>query len=140
MSEVIESAEDYFSEASPEDVVSAYLFGSHARGTAHRESDVDVGVVLDREQLPDRSARSRRGIRLTSDLIAALHENDVQVVILNDAPPELAARAVTEGGRLYCRDEEEDRVFVRDVLLRHADLKPFLERMRRIKLKALSSS
>ena len=28
------------------DVVSAHLFGSQARGRAHRESDVDVGVLL----------------------------------------------------------------------------------------------
>ena len=137
---VARSAEGYFSQTSPEDVVSAYLFGSHARGTAHRESDVDVGVVLDRERLPGRPDRSRRANRLASELIAALHENEVQVVVLNDAPPELVAKAVTEGRRLYCRDEEEDRIFVRDVLLRHADLKPFLERMRRIKLEALRSS
>jgi predicted nucleotidyltransferase len=32
------------------EVVAAYLFGSHASGRAHRESDVDVGVLLDRAQ------------------------------------------------------------------------------------------
>lgn len=137
MSTVLQDAEDYFSETSPEDVVSVYLFGSHARGTTHRESDVDVGVVLDRKRLPDRSDRSRRAVRLGSELIAALHRNDVQVVVLNDAPPELAAKAVSEGQRIHCADEEADRIFVRDVLLRHADLKPFLARMRRIKLSAL---
>lgn len=30
------------------DVVSAYLFGSHAEIRAHRDSDVDVAVLLDR--------------------------------------------------------------------------------------------
>ena len=29
-------------------VVAVYLFGSHAAGRAHRESDVDIGVLLDR--------------------------------------------------------------------------------------------
>lgn len=135
--EIVRNTERFFSESSPEDVVSAYLFGSHAREEAHRESDVDVGVVLDRDRIPTRFERSRRATRLASELIAALHQNDVQVVALNDAAPELAAKALTEGRRLYCRDEEEDRVFARDVLLRHADLKPFLDRMRRIKLEAL---
>jgi predicted nucleotidyltransferase len=37
----------FFAAASPSGVVSAYLFGSHAAGRAHRESDVDVGVLLD---------------------------------------------------------------------------------------------
>ena len=30
-------------------VTSAYLFGSMANGRAHRESDVDVGLLLDRK-------------------------------------------------------------------------------------------
>lgn len=137
VSTVLQGAEDYFSETSREGVVSAYLFGSHARGTPHRESDVDIGVVLDRTRLPNRSDRSRRAVRLDSELIAALHRNDVQVVVLNDAPPELAAKAVSEGHRIHCADEEADRIFVRDVLIRHADLKPFLARMRRIKLSVL---
>lgn len=34
---MLQDTEDYFSMTSPEDVVSAYLFGSHVRGTAHRE-------------------------------------------------------------------------------------------------------
>lgn len=64
---------------------------------------------------------------------------DVQVVVLNDATPELAAKAVSEGRQLYCRDEEADRIFVRDALLRHADLRPFLDRMRRIWITIASS-
>lgn len=138
METALQAAKRHFSNASPEDVVSSYLFGSHALGRAHGDSDVDVGVVFDAARLPDRSARSHRAVRLGSELIAALHRNDVQVVVLNDAPPELAAKAVSEGRRLYCRDEEADRIFVRDVLLRHADLRPYLDRMRRIKLSALA--
>lgn len=137
MDTVLEGTKRFFAETRPHDVVSAYLFGSHARGTDHRESDVDVGVFLDRDRTPDPAARSRRAVRLASELIGALHENDVQVIALNDAPPELVAVAVSAGRRVYCRDAEADRIFVRDVLLRHADLRPFLDRMRRIKLAAL---
>src|SRR5438445_8007932 len=34
-------------------VISAYLFGSHAEERAHRESDIDVAVLLDRKDYPD---------------------------------------------------------------------------------------
>jgi hypothetical protein len=44
-----------------EGVVSAYLFGSHAEARAHRESDVDVGVLLDRRAFPSARTASRRG-------------------------------------------------------------------------------
>ena len=45
-------------------VISAYLFGRHAAGTAHRESDVDVGVLLDWRAFPDAAARFDERVRL----------------------------------------------------------------------------
>jgi predicted nucleotidyltransferase len=53
-------------------VVSAYLFGSHAEDRAHRESDVDVGVVLDRRALPGPRDRFEAALRLSAHLQAAL--------------------------------------------------------------------
>jgi predicted nucleotidyltransferase len=35
--------------AATDGVISAYLFGNFAAGREHRESDVDVGVLLDRD-------------------------------------------------------------------------------------------
>jgi hypothetical protein len=60
------------------------------------------------------------------------------VVVLNDAPPLLSRRIVTERRRVFCSDEEGDHAFVRDIQLRAADVQPFLERMQRLKLEALS--
>lgn len=127
----------YFRDHRPAGVTSVYLYGSHARREPHAETDVDVGLVLDRTMLPDRPARGRLALRLASDLIAATHANEVQVVALNDVSPELAAVVLREGERLYCADEVGDRDFVRTVLLRAADLRPFLERTRETKLRAL---
>lgn len=126
----------YFRESSIPGLVSVYLFGSVARGTAHRESDVDVGVLLDRALHPDHATRSDLRIDLTSALIHVVGRNAVDVVILNDAPPELG-RKIVRGERVFCGDAAADHAFVRDVQLRAADLAPFLRRMRRIKLEAL---
>jgi len=119
-------------------LVSAYLFGSHAEGRAHRESDVDLGVLLDRRAHSTREARFDERVRLTAWTIGALHRNAVDVVVLNDVPPGLARHIVTTGRRVFCRDPEVDHAFVRDVQLRTADLAPFLRRARRIKLDALA--
>jgi predicted nucleotidyltransferase len=118
-------------------VVSAYLFGSHAEKRAHRESDVDVGVLLPYHRYPTRDDRFDVRVRLGSRLIGALHENEVDLVILNDVPPPLGRRIVTEGLRVYCSDTSDDLAFQTQVQLRAADLQPFLERMRAIKLEAL---
>jgi predicted nucleotidyltransferase len=138
MGTVALQVQGYFEAARPVGVAAAYLFGSHARGTAHRESDVDVAVLLDHGVFPERGARAREAVRLCTELVAAAHANRVDVVVLNDAPPELAAAVVSRGRRLYCPDEAADHAFVRTALLRHGDIRPFLERMRRVKLRALS--
>jgi predicted nucleotidyltransferase len=119
-------------------VVSVYLFGSHAEDRAHRESDVDIGVLFDRNVLPGARDRFEAGLQLSSRLQSALDTRDVDVVVLNDTPPGLGRRVVSRGRRLVCLDEEADHAFVRDVQLRAADLEPFLQRARRVKLEALA--
>lgn len=107
-------------------VVSAYLFGSVAEGRAHRESDVDVGVLLDRVAFPSAADRMEVRVTLGSELVDVLDTNDVDLVILNDAPPELGRAIVTRGRRVHCADAEADHAYVRDVQLRAADLAPWL--------------
>ena len=118
-------------------VVSAYLFGSVAHGRAHRESDLDVGVLLDWVAYPGARDRFEARLRLTTQLGAATRRNDVDLVILNDAPPHLARAIVTTGRRVFCANSEADHAFVRTIMLRAADLEPFLRRARRVKLRAL---
>jgi uncharacterized protein len=124
--------------AAAEGVVSAYLFGSHAEGRAHRESDFDVGVLFDRRSSPTARDRFEAGIRVSGHLQSALGTQRVDLVVLNDAPPGLGRHVVSRGRRLVCSDEEADHAFVRDVLLRAADLEPFLRRTRGLKLEALA--
>jgi predicted nucleotidyltransferase len=117
-------------------IASAYLFGSLAEGRQHRESDADVGVLLDRRRYATRAARFDVRLRLTAPLQSALRR-DVDVVILNDAPPQLARRILTRGRRIVMVDPDLDRTFLRTTLSRAADLEPFLRRARRTKLEAL---
>ncbi|MGH7860107.1 MAG: type VII toxin-antitoxin system MntA family adenylyltransferase antitoxin [Candidatus Binatia bacterium] len=125
-------------QAPPAGVVSIYLFGSQAEGRAHRESDVDLAVLLDFDVYPTTRERFEERLRLSSRFAAGLGGLMADVVVLNDCPPGLARRAVTVGERIYCSDPELDHAFVRDAQLRAADLAPFLERMRRLKLEAIS--
>jgi predicted nucleotidyltransferase len=117
-------------------IASAYLFGSVAEGREHRESDIDIAVLFRREVLPTSADRFEKRLSLIAALSAAL-ERPVDLVSLNDAPPQFARRIVTEGKRLVRADEAVDHAFVRDVQLRAADLEPFLRRTRAIKLEGL---
>ena len=134
---VAERLRGYFRDSRDTAVVAAWLFGSHAESRAHLESDVDVGVLLDRRMVPSASQRFDVRVWLTSDLIHALGNNDVDLVVVNDAPPLLARRIIRTGMELFCRDRDLERDFRRDVQIRAADLAPFLERYRRMTLDAL---
>lgn len=137
IADISERLERYFREEGEHAIYSAYLFGSHAAGRFHRESDVDIAVLLDRSRLPSRRERADFATGLNADLVHVLGRNEVDLVVLNDVPPELGRAVVQKGVRVYCADSEADHVYVRDVQLRAADLAIFLDRMRAIKLERL---
>ena len=118
-------------------VISSYLFGSMANGRAHRESDVDIGLLLDRKVYRLPSDRFEARLRLTGRLGGAV-ARDVDLVVLNDAPPQLARHIITRGLRLTISNAAADHEFLRTVLSRAADLQPFLNSTRRLKLAAIA--
>jgi len=124
--------------ARPFGLVSAYLFGSHADGRAHLESDVDVGVLLNWDAFPTAKDRFEQRLRLAALLAIELATDRIDIVMLNDAPPGLGRRIVTQGRQVYRSDPELDHAYVRDVQLRAADLDPFLRRTRSVKLTRLA--
>ncbi|CAN5283595.1 hypothetical protein BH23GEM4_BH23GEM4_04820 [soil metagenome] len=128
---------EHFADSGEPGIASVYLFGSHASDRAHADSDVDVAVLADRDAYPTRRDRWELRVRLGSELGAVTGNDDVDVVVLNDAPPELGRAVVTHGIRVFCGDSEADHAYVRDVQLRAADLVPWLRRMRRLKLAAI---
>ncbi|MEO6195381.1 MAG: nucleotidyltransferase domain-containing protein [Thermoanaerobaculia bacterium] len=133
-----EALSQYFENHPDLGVASVYLFGSHAEGRAHRESDVDVGILLDWGRHPDSRERFEMRLRLGSDLISVVGCNEVDVVILNDAPPLLGRKIIYDGLRVYLGKPATDHAYVRDVQIRAADLEPWLNRWRKLKLEALA--
>jgi predicted nucleotidyltransferase len=111
-------------------VVSAYVFGSLVDGRANRQSDADLGVLLDRAVYPDEAVRFDAQLVLRSHLSPAAVGREVDLVVLNDAPP-LLGRRIVRGLQVYCASPAIDHAFHRDVQLRAADLEPFIRAMRR---------
>ncbi len=114
-------------EGAPAQVVAAYLFGSVARGTASQASDIDLGVLLAQ---PPASTLEGRLLDYEADLERHLGI-PVQVVILNDAPPDLAHRVLRDGVVVLERDRSARLRF--EVRTRNLffDLEPFLTRYRK---------
>jgi predicted nucleotidyltransferase len=112
--------------ARPE-VLEAYLFGSMARGRITPLSDVDVAVCLDRSLVPD--APYGYAATLSAGLGSTLGRSDVDVVILNEAPPLLYHRVLTGGIRVFSRDLPSTTTREGRALSRYCDFVPHLRRI-----------
>jgi hypothetical protein len=108
------------------DIQAAYIFGSVAQGRARPDSDIDVAVLLG-HHLPDARALRYR-LTLAGDLGAALHRNDVQLIILNDAPPLLAQRVLSRGVLVFQRSRAARVRFHVATARRYDDMLPTMER------------
>ena len=109
------------------EILEAYLFGSQARGDAHRQSDVDVAVYIDKS-LADEGHWGYRA-ELTTSLMDALGTNDVAVVVLNQAPPLLYHRVLRDGVLLVTRDLQATTTRAGYALSRYFDFLPQLDKM-----------
>ena len=109
------------------EVLEAYLFGSRARGDEHGSSDVDIAVYID-EARADHGAWGYTA-DLTTDLMGVLNTNDVDVVVLNQAPPLLYHRVLRDGIRLLSRDLEATTERAGVALSRYLDFVPQMQKM-----------
>lgn len=95
-------------------VISAWVFGSGREGTLLETSDLDIGILFDRNP----SAAE------LFDLQAALFEltgiADLDLVVLNRANPILAFEAIS-GTPVFCRHREERAAFASLVAREYED-------------------
>jgi predicted nucleotidyltransferase len=112
----------------PADVLAVYVFGSHARGTARRDSDLDVAVLL--RAAPPRTLLGQP--LALADQLGTATRRGVDLVVLNTAPPDLVHRVLRDG--VLVRDLDPAARIRFEVAARNAyfDLKPFLDRYRRV--------
>ncbi|RLE34893.1 MAG: nucleotidyltransferase domain-containing protein [Acidobacteria bacterium] len=109
------------------EVLEAYLFGSVATGRAQAHSDLDVAVFVDLTVAPSGGFGYRAG--LTTDLMAGLGTNEVDVVVLNDAPPLLYHRVLRDGIRVLSRNLKETTVREARAVSRYCDFIPQLAKI-----------
>jgi len=104
------------------DIVAAYLFGSVVEGyVLPYHSDVDVAVLFDRD------IDLKRELQVGVLCDEALHRDDVDVIVLNRAPINLAFRAV-KGVLLFEKDKDKHADFLESLFRMYHDFRPRFER------------
>jgi uncharacterized protein len=120
------------------EVREAYLFGSHARGSAQPHSDIDVAVYVDER------ARATSGYgyaaELTAFLMQQLETNAIDLVVLNHAPPLLYHRVLRDGQRVISRDLRATTTREGYALSRYFDYLPQMAKMEAARFAARQGS
>jgi predicted nucleotidyltransferase len=111
--------------SSKKDVLAAYVFGSVAAGRARKGSDIDIAVLL--RDTMSRPLMFQYRLNLIADIGAELRRSDVDVVILNEAPPLLAHRVLSLGKLIFERSASARIRFQVMTANRYADMVPAYE-------------
>lgn len=102
------------------DVSAAFLFGSHAAGTAIGSSDVDIALVGPRERLGEHK------LEILADLARAGLDN-VDLVLLDGADPALRFEAVRPNCLVYATPDFDRGSYYSLALREYFDFEPYLQ-------------
>ncbi|HEX28646.1 TPA: hypothetical protein ENG04_01020 [Candidatus Poribacteria bacterium] len=105
-------------------VVVGYLFGSTLKPYRFK-GDLDIGLLIEEDALREGTLKIRNKIYLK--LRAFLEREDIDVVILNNAPPLLRYAVIKEGMLVYEKDEERRVDFEVKTMLEYFDFSRIME-------------
>ena len=117
------------------EIILAYLYGSSVRGHLRDDSDLDLGIVLNKGFDPDPlyTAQIARKIEMQTHF-----DRELDVRILNGMPPRFL-RQVIDGELVFSRNESERVNFEMQVIDSYLDFKPFYEQYDRKRRERLLS-
>jgi predicted nucleotidyltransferase len=107
-----------------EEILFAYLYGSHVSNIVHFESDIDIAIYL---KASDIKKHLRKEKELTSALVTKFHTDKIDLRILNSLPFLLQYRIVKEGIPILVKDASERVNFEIGVMNRFFELRPYLD-------------
>lgn len=121
--------------SSDEDIIALYSFGSFSRGNLNPLSDLDFAVLLTvrlaKEQWFDRH------LSLIGEFNRVFKTDEVDLILLNDAPLRFAFQIQKEGKLLFCRDRTDLGHFNEYVVKMYLDFKYFRESFDRVFLEGI---
>ncbi len=108
------------------EIIAVYLFGSRATGKAGPLSDFDLAVLVDPAGYDDKQYRYGYQAFLLTELMRILGTAELDVVILNEAPPLLKFQVINRGEVIYYRSRSEMLDFHVRAFNEYQDFKPML--------------
>ncbi len=104
-------------------VRAAYLFGSALADRMGPFSDVDIAVLLD----PPGSDWLETHGAIYADLCRIFQADNIDVILLSEAPPSLRFTVIQDGLLFYAADEQAWGAFVEETIFSYHDVQPLRE-------------
>lgn len=102
-------------------IITAYLFGSTAKGMTSSTSDIDIALLLNSN---DKTSGAALKYSLYADLCRTLKRNDIDLLLLNTSGNLILNDEIIRHGKvLYSTDDEAREAFELNVLHRSMDFK-----------------
>lgn len=108
------------------DILFAYLFGSHAKNTMHKESDIDIAIYLSDSSFfeEDPLYTSRLAIKIEK---ALSEKKVVDLRVLNGSTIRFKSQVIKHGKLISSGDEKKRIEFETSSLTHYYDFKPYNE-------------
>ncbi len=106
-----------------ENVLAAYLFGSYLRGDQTSRSDIDIAILL--HEFPKKSLKYYLHL---INILTEMLGDDVDLTILNFAPPLLKFQIIKNGKVIYCRSNRSRINFEARSMCEYLDFRRAMER------------
>lgn len=111
-------------------IIAIFLFGSYARGRPTPVSDIDLAVLLDQYFSPRQCFEKK--LQLLALATKVLKTDEVDLVVLNQAPPALGYRILNSGQMLWEQEKNKNQrvQFQARTYQRYFDFQPVEKIMR----------
>lgn len=106
-------------------IVCIYLYGSYAKGTATKQSDVDLAVLFKPQY--GGQLMTEQEINLATRIQRIIKGIEVEVKILNSAPLFFQYKVISSGQLIFCSDNLERIEYETELMSRYFDFKPLLD-------------
>ena len=117
-------------------VVTAYIFGTEAKGTAGLLSDVDIALFF--KKGVNKAERFDLRLRLSNELSAIMNRM-VDLVVLNDSPVQLSYEIIRHGKVIFCSDKSTKVDLEVGILSRYLDRRYYDKRHAELTLQKIAS-
>ncbi|MHA1300337.1 MAG: type VII toxin-antitoxin system MntA family adenylyltransferase antitoxin [Candidatus Helarchaeota archaeon] len=106
------------------DVLLGYIFGSYAKNTQNKLSDIDFAIFLKKNK---KDYLINKRMEYIGKLIEIFKINEVDLVILNNAPIFLQYVIIKTGNLIFSRDEKTRVKYETRVIRDYLDIKPLFD-------------